>query len=346
MVKGDLHADDWGIRFHSDRLNEQLPINQIQLELDADGRRIYFKDPGRPELKLFTLDRAILRNKFLLQSERLGPQLRQLRKQGEVSRRLGVLLSFFIALFLLAWFGSLAASAMVKSVASTVPDDWEQNFGREQVDKLIAQKALMNDPRRAGQLAALAEPLLKALPESRSGFKFYLADDPSPRAFALPGGHVIVNTGLLQMTTRSEELLGVIAHEIAHVTRRHGFRKVLSDAGPIMVTQMYFQKSEKPLELLGNNPDPAVYQTFSEEYETEADDAGWDYLVAANIDPRGLIEIFSRLKAYDVKERLADPQMLNVYPGLDRRMARLESRWRSLPKKTDFSPLLPLPKAR
>jgi predicted Zn-dependent protease len=81
-----------------------------------------------------------------------------------------------------------------------------------------------------------------------------------------------------------------------------------------------------------------VQQSFSQEYEKEADDVGWKYLVAANIDPRGMIDIFRKLKVAELagNEPRLLPKAFESHPDLDKRIARLEAKWKHLPRKTGY----------
>src|SRR6185369_4318128 len=97
----------------------------------------------------------------------------------------------------------------------------------------------------------------------------------------------VVNTGLLRMIDRPEELLGVLAHETAHVTQKHIERKLISAAGPLVIMGGLLQSGNQLVELLGAGSALVMIQGFSQEYETEADDKGWQYLVRAHINPDG-----------------------------------------------------------
>ena len=73
------------------------------------------------------------------------------------------------------------------------------------------------------RIRTLAAPLLRVLPANTNGYQFHVLKDDEPNAFALPGGHIVIHTGLLKLMDRPEELLGVIAHEAVlpfHVTAR------------------------------------------------------------------------------------------------------------------------------
>jgi predicted Zn-dependent protease len=85
-----------------------------------------------------------------------------------------------------------------------------------------------------------------------------------------------------------------------------------------------------------------VFEGFSQEYETEADDVGWKYLVAANIDPRGMIHTFEKLKAEEGDMDNLMPQAFASHPALDKRIARLQSKWKKLNRKVGFLELPPV----
>src|SRR6185437_9156884 len=160
--------------------------------------------------------------------------------------------------------------------------------GEEQIAKLRTEGRLIDDTNQIAQLTELAQPLIKALPENRRNLKFYILNDEEPNAFALPGGHVVVHTGLLQMTETPEELLGVLAHEIAHETQQHVIRHRIAAAGQIVIFGLFMQGRHGAGNLFALGSGLMIYQGFSQEYETEADDVGWKYLVAAKIDPQGM----------------------------------------------------------
>jgi predicted Zn-dependent protease len=172
-------------------------------------------------------------------------------------------------------------------------------------------------------------------------------DDEFPNAFALPGGHVFVNTGLLKLADRPEEVLGAIAHEVAHVTEKHGFRKAISAAGPILIFRVFLGGGGGLGGVMAEGSDLLVRQSFSQEYETEADDAGWKLLVAANVDPRGLTGMLRKFQGFEVSQKHVEimPRAFSSHPALEKRIARLEAKWEKLPRKTGFVELKPTPPA-
>ena len=93
--------------------------------------------------------------------------------------------------------------------------------------------------------------------------------------------------------------------------------------------------------MAGGASDLLIRQSFSQEYETEADDLGWQALVAAKIDPRGMTEMFAKLQMYERQRKkglrgMELPRAFQSHPALEKRIARLETKWRKLPEKTGF----------
>jgi len=161
---------------------------------------------------------------------------------------------------------------------------------------------------------------------------------PLPNAFALPGGHVVVTTGLMGLADRPEELAGVVAHELAHMTQRHVFRKIISSSGPYILCRLFMRDNSGLLGVLAGSSQLLVSQSFSQEYETEADDVGWQYLVAAHIDPRGLPDMLGKLQAEYESMNMAHlvPQAFSSHPATDKRIRRLQAKWAKLKDKSGF----------
>jgi predicted Zn-dependent protease len=227
---------------------------------------------------------------------------------------------------------------MVRSIVGQVPPEFEQHYGDSLLEELKTKMHFVEDTNRAAPVAAMAAPLLRALPAGQPQWQFHVVQDESPNAFALPGGHIIIFTGMLELAGRPEEWLGVVAHEVAHVTRKHTFRKQVASAGPFLVIEIFLRGRGGAVGALTGGSAMLVAQSFSQEYETEADEAGWQYLVAANIDPRGMIDIFRKLKDDEAREKNPDwmPQAFSSHPGLEKRITRLEARWKKLPRKSEF----------
>jgi Zn-dependent protease with chaperone function len=344
VVSGRILLDRWKLRFQSDLVAEEIPMDAVEVEFEQGSDRIYFNDPTRTDLRIFTSDQSILKHPAIRQAGNVQAQVARVLGRRELTRALRLTGYFVVMCVLATWFGSMALSFMARRLVAEVPMSWEEQFGREHIDELRREGMLIDDTNQIAQLTALAQPLIQVLPENRRNLKFYILKDADPNAFALPGGYVVVHEGLLQMTDTPEQLLGVLAHEIAHETQRHLIRNKIAAAGPLVIFGVFMHSRSGVGNLLALGSGLMVYEGFSQEYESEADSVGWQYLVAANIDPRGMIQMFQKLKAVEdgMKFAHAVPAAFDSHPALSKRIGRLESKWRKLKRKTGFLELPPV----
>jgi Zn-dependent protease with chaperone function len=338
VVEGKIFVDYDALSFHSETTSLEIPIEELIVSLGkGKDEQIYFSDQRRPNLKCFTTDSSVLDCRPLAQSHRVRRQLETILSRREILRRLRVTACFFIAFVLAAWLVSLAAGFMVHSLVNEIPADVETKFGDSLIKKLQNKITFVNDTNTIAQLTALAAPLIRTIPSKGIQFKFHIMEDEFPNAFALPGGHIVISTGMLQMADRPEELLGVIAHEAAHITQKHAFRHLISGKGPVFILQIFMGSRNRLLDVMAYPSEKLVYESFSQEYEKEADSVGWNYLVAANINPHGMIDIFNKLKNYEGRLNISEEGSAYAsHPALRRRIGWLEEKWNKLPRKTGF----------
>ncbi|MGH7991843.1 MAG: M48 family metallopeptidase, partial [Limisphaerales bacterium] len=325
----------------------EIPGQRLAVELGSgeDGR-IYLKDPVRPDLKLFTMADAILDCAPLAPFRFQQEQSESAGNRGELWRRLRVTLYFFGAFALIAWLASFAGSWMVRSLVNEIPAQWEMKFGDSAMEQLRHKVMFASNTNAVAGLTALAAPLIRSIPAKGIQFKFHIEESVLPNAFALPGGHIIVTTGLLKTVDTPDELLGVIAHEAAHITQKHVFRHLISGRGPIFILQIFMGSRSRMLDALAYPSEALVYESFSQQYEKEADAVGWNYLVAAKINPHGMIDMFRKLKTFESSAgRSEKASAFDSHPAMDKRIEWLEEKWNRLPDKTDFIELTnPVPK--
>src|SRR5690606_5002558 len=110
-------------------------------------------------------------------------------------------------------FGSPADIALSK--------DAEAQLGRSVMRELYRENAVVEDPELSEYLASLGARLASHANDGTFSFRFFAVEEDSINAFALPGGFIGVNTGLILETENESELAGVLAHEVSHVTQRH-----------------------------------------------------------------------------------------------------------------------------
>src|SRR5262245_2214727 len=180
----------------------------------------------------------------------------------------------------------------------------EVAIGRQLAAEVDRSSAIINDPIVTEYINRVAQNLVLHS-DSKVPFTIKVLDSDDVNAFALPGGFLYVNRGLLEAADNEAEVAGVIAHEIAHVAARHGVEQ--ASKGEL------FNYASIPLIFLGGLGGYAIRQAvglavplgflkFSRGAEKEADRLGAQYMWAAGYDPNALISFFEKLQAKDKRK--------------------------------------------
>jgi predicted Zn-dependent protease len=167
---------------------------------------------------------------------------------------------------------------------------------------------------------------------SKHKFQFFVTDDKSVNAFAMPGGFVVVHTGLLLQAATPEEVAGVLAHEVQHVEQRHSLRRIAQSLGLSAAVSILFGDLSGLASLGGD----LLQLKFSRDHETEADREGLKVLVAAKINPAGMRDFFGKL----AEQSKLDMGFLSTHPASAERMADIDRLIKALPEAAQKAPPL------
>jgi beta-barrel assembly-enhancing protease len=231
----------------------------------------------------------------------------------------GIVAALAAALAVYAWGIPLLAGR----VASLLPVAWEESLGRRVIEETVDPAAVCPAP---APLTLLVDRLAAAQP-SRYRFQVTVVNDPAVNAFALPGGYLVVNRGLIELAASPEELAGVLAHEIQHVRLRHGTRAVLREV-PLRLIVAAVTADAGVAGQVANAAATLGSLRYSRAAEEEADREGMRLLQAAGVDPRGMVTFFGRLEEHhgDV------PRMATYFSTHPRTEARIRQLERMLPE--------------
>ncbi|MGE0314114.1 MAG: M48 family metallopeptidase [Lautropia sp.] len=156
-------------------------------------------------------------------------------------------------------------------------------------------------------------------------FEFTAIEQPGVvNAFALPGGHIYVTTGLLQLAETDAELASVIGHEIAHVTERHIAERMASQYGvQLLASAALGQNPGVVSQLAGSVVEKGLLMRYSRSQELDADRVGVRTMRAAGYDPQGAVSMFR-----DLEQASGDsgtPEFLSSHPSNERRIERIQA---------------------
>lgn len=227
-------------------------------------------------------------------------------------------LAAVLGLFALYRFG---IPLVADYAAERVPRQWEQEYGAKVVGDIVpvASRVLDNDvtvPVRTMYL-----DLARAGGIETSPGQIVVWNEPMPNAFALPGEIVVVTTGLLQIMDERDELRAVIAHEVAHLRRRHVVRSVMRRMGVGLLLGLV-AGDQSALSGGLRTAGGLANLANSREYELEADDDAVQLLGAVGTHPEALASALEKLKRAAGAKGL--PDFFSTHPDPDARIARLK----------------------
>lgn len=226
--------------------------------------------------------------------------------------------------------------------AAVISPAQERRLGEDFMRRARKSLAFVDDPELNDYVQALGQKLLVGADTPYREFRFFMVNDPTINAFAVPGGFVGINKGLLLATQSESELASVLAHEITHVTQKHIPRMIaeserttlpafaailasilLASAGQIQGAQAGIATTTAALAQQGIN--------FTRTFEEEADRLGMSLLARADFDPQGMPSFFERMQTLNRHNESNLPEFLRTHPVTTNRIADARNRAERLP---------------
>jgi predicted Zn-dependent protease len=217
----------------------------------------------------------------------------------------------------------------------------ERQIGEQSMFQIRSDKNYMDDAEIADYLNQLGGRLVSNSPEPGDSFEFFAINDNSINAFALPGGFVGINTGLIQLTRSESELASVMSHEIAHVTQHHYAHMVsgtqydsLAALAALAVAILAARNSPDTANaaIIGTQAGAMQHQlNFTRQNEREADVVGLSILEKSGFDTRAMPLFFERMQKATQMVEGNIPSYLRDHPVTHERIAYVEDRVQQFP---------------
>jgi predicted Zn-dependent protease len=257
--------------------------------------------------------------------EQAAERVRQVRHRHRVMWAAvgGVILATVLGL----WFG---ADLLVKIAVSRIPVEWEQKLGESAYRDFLTHQEVMKDGPAVTALGEMTQRLTEQIPNNPYKFEVTVVKSDVVNAFALPGGYVVVFTGLMKKAESGEEVAGVLSHELNHVLQRHGLERIVKNLGLLTVVAIVLGDQRGLVGIMKQLGVELLTLKFGREQETEADLTGLQLLQRAKIDPSGMIRFFERLSEKD-EDRM---EWFSTHPMSTARADRLKTELAALPKKS------------
>jgi predicted Zn-dependent protease len=230
-------------------------------------------------------------------------------------------------------FASLAL--MGGLTACGISQQQEVEMGQDYARQINSQLPIVSDPEVNRYINVLGDQIASRTSRADLDWRFYVVDSREVNAFAVPGGFIYVNRGLIERTKRMDELAGVLGHEIGHVVRRHSIEQMEKAQGAnVGVTLACILTSICNSQVAGaaiNIAGGAVFARFSRQDELEADQEAVANTVRSGISPQGIVTMFQTL----IAERRSRPGAVEgwfaTHPLEEDRIAAAQATINSIP---------------
>ncbi|HET7623048.1 MAG TPA: M48 family metallopeptidase [Gemmatimonadaceae bacterium] len=233
----------------------------------------------------------------------------------------------------------LALVIPVIAAGCAVSTQQEVALGTQYAAQVDSQLPILHDPALQRYIDILGDSIANVTSRADLQWHFAIVNTDVVNAFALPGGFVYVNRGIIEHADKMDELAGVMAHEIGHVVERHSVKQMQQVQGAnvgvmlacILTRVCESQVGQEAINIGGT----LVFAKFSREDEAQADEEGFKYLVKAGISPEGMVSFFQKLLEMEQQSGGSSvPAWFSDHPLTQDRIADIQNLINQLPPGT------------
>ena len=200
--------------------------------------------------------------------------------------------------------------------------------GSQLFTQMKSEKKISTNGTYRAQVSRVAARLTRVISLPNAQWEFVVFEDPTPNAFALPGGKVGINTGMFQITQNDAGLATVLAHEIAHVTSNHADARIrnqnyIGTGAAVLGSLLGGNSAQGATQLLSGAGNVAFGLTFSRSQELEADRIGTLFMSKASYNPEEAISMWQRFADYNNANGSQGAEFLRTHPLNETRISAL-----------------------
>ena len=274
-----------------------ISYDECQLEMGGySGKMLFCRNADR-SITLFSEDKHFPKALAEAAGGRLDEQLAKqnaiVKSQSRRSAGLGFGLLVGTAIVLMLVYFGIRAGA--NRVTQSLPVTLDVELGKAAYSSMPKEGAEISDPDVVQPISVIVERLADHAKIDGLEFELHIIDSPTVNAYCLPGGTMVVYTGLITAAEAPGQLAAVISHEMAHATLRHGLSRISQTLGLSAAVSLIIGDTAEYW-LLRKSFFVASINSYSRQQETDADLEGVRMLHEAGIDPSGMPSLFELLK--------------------------------------------------
>ena len=324
---GELSFEGSSLIFTSEDYKVNLPYQGIVARRGGSGNSlIFFEHKDEPGWSIYTSDKSILKNEILQTNSSFSVLNKSRKKEFSILLSIIIILALSITGMIYGFY--FFKETITYFFASQIPISWEKKLGKTVFSSMSQGKKIYKEKGIIDKLNPIIKPLLDSVKDSNYEFEIFVMEDSRINAFAMPGGIIVIHTELIKKADNAEEIAGVLAHEISHVTEKHGMRQLINSVGIFLVVQTLFGDFSGLLAILTQNSGLLLTSKFSRDYEREADAKGFNILINSNINPQGMVDFFKKInetvKSEDSIEGEDWFEFISTHPGTEERIHNIE----------------------
>jgi predicted Zn-dependent protease len=305
-----------------------LPLAGISVELGgASGKMIFCRHAAHEGVTIYSEAPGFFDGLWAVGNDGLRAQLHTLwekrkRAKWNIAGWIGAgLLIIMMTYYALAALATAATVVIPYSVDESIGE-----FARDQMGAKELGGPVVDAPEARAAIATIIDALEKHKSLEDATFEIRIVRSELVNAFALPGGYITVFTGLIEKASTYEELAAVLAHEISHVTLRHGTTRIVQSVGVVVLLQLVFGDVGGLAGLAEELFTMAAINGYSRDHESDADEEGVRMMHEAGIDPSGAARFFEMLKNSEGSGELSQAMSwVSTHPEHGDRIAAIEA---------------------
>jgi predicted Zn-dependent protease len=231
---------------------------------------------------------------------------------------------------------AIAAAGLL--AACGVSQQQEVQMGQQEAQQVSAQLPMVQDAYIQNYVNTLGQRIASRTSRADLNWQFQVVNSDVVNAFALPGGFVYVNRGVLARADNMSEVAGVLGHEIEHVVRRHSVKQMEqaqgANVGVGILCALTGVCQSGVAQAAINIGGTAVFAKFSRTDEVQADEGGFNNVIRAGINPRGMLTLFQKLLAEEQSGNSNVAAWFSDHPGTSDRIADIQRMLNQTPAST------------
>ncbi|HMB90549.1 MAG TPA: M48 family metallopeptidase [Rhodothermales bacterium] len=238
-------------------------------------------------------------------------------------------------LLLLFMLTGCATTGVNRGDVNLISMEEEWQLGNQLEQDLNQQLRLVNDGAANAYIERIGQQIVRQTELANAPWSFHIVDDDAINAFNTPGGNVYVNTGLILAADNVAQLVGVMAHEIAHGVARHGTERLTKTYGLNIGAGLLLGSDPSAYEqVLAQLAGTGAIAKFSRNDEREADELGVRYMYQAGYDPEGMAQMFEKLLQQRQGRPSSVAQFFSTHPLTESRIRDVRRAASQLPRRS------------